>query len=83
MKRFNNPSFLIPLLCLAAGRLSAQVVAGPIVNPANGHAYFLLAPNTWTSSESQAVALGGHLATINDPGGARLGRHGAESQRHS
>jgi len=66
MKRLNKTSLLISLLCFAAGRLTAQVVAGPIVNPANGHAYWLLAPNTWTSSESQAVALGGHLATIND-----------------
>jgi hypothetical protein len=67
MKRPIRPSFLIPLLgCLAAGRLSAQVVAGPVINPDNGHAYFLLAPNSWTRSETQAVALGGHLATIND-----------------
>ena len=66
MKRLSCLSFVIPLLWLVAGRVMAQVVAGPIVNPATGHAYWLLAPNTWTSSESQAVALGGHLATIND-----------------
>ena len=65
-KRLNNPCFLILLLFLAAGRLPAQVVAGPVINPSNGHAYWLLAPDSWTHSEAQAVALGGHLATIND-----------------
>jgi PKD repeat protein len=66
MKHLMKPSLLILMLWLVVGRLTAQVVAGPIVNPATGHAYWLLAPNDWTSSESQAVALGGHLATIND-----------------
>ena len=37
----------------------ASVIAGPIVNPANGHQYFLQ-PNTWTNAESEAVAMGGH-----------------------
>ena len=32
----------------------------------NGHGYYLLAPATWADSEAEAVALGGHLATIND-----------------
>lgn len=43
---------------------SSNVIAGPIVNPANGHAYFLLAPSKWTEAEAEAVKLGGHLATI-------------------
>jgi PKD repeat protein len=64
--RLNHPAFLILLLSLAAGRLTAQVVAGPVINPSNGHAYWLLAEDSWTHSEAQAVALGGHLATIND-----------------
>jgi hypothetical protein len=33
-------------------------------NPSNGFDYFLLAANTWTGSESQAVSLGGNLATV-------------------
>ena len=44
----------------------AAVLAGPITNAANTHAYFLLNSNTWTTSEAEAVGLGGHLATIND-----------------
>lgn len=41
-------------------------IAGPIVNPANNHAYYLLEQDTWFASQAEAVALGGHLATIND-----------------
>jgi hypothetical protein len=43
--------------------LDAQILGGPVLNPANGHVYCILQPNTWTGSEAQAVALGGHLAT--------------------
>ena len=45
---------------------SADVIAGPIVNPANGHSYYLLTQNTWAASEAVATTLGGHLVTIND-----------------
>jgi len=44
----------------------AAVLAGPITNAANGHAYYLLSNTTWTASEAEAVGLGGHLVTIND-----------------
>lgn len=44
----------------------SAVVSGPILNPANGHTYQLLNATSWTASEAEAVALGGHLATIND-----------------
>jgi hypothetical protein len=42
----------------------AGVIAGPITNPANGHDYYLLTPNTWSASESEAENLGGTLAVI-------------------
>ncbi len=42
--------------------------AGPIVNPANGHSYFLAAVGSWTAGEALAVSVGGHLVTINDAG---------------
>jgi subtilisin-like proprotein convertase family protein len=42
------------------------VLAGPIFNPVNGHAYYLLGTNGWTNSEAWAEELGGHLATIRD-----------------
>jgi hypothetical protein len=44
----------------------AGVEAGPILNPANGHYYYLLTSDTWSNSEAQAVILGGPLVTIND-----------------
>ena len=44
--------------------LRADIVAGPIKNPANNHRYYLLSPNTWTSSEAEAESLGGTLAVI-------------------
>jgi hypothetical protein len=44
----------------------AGLLTGPIVNPSNGHAYYLLTQNNWTDSEAEAIGLGGHLVTIND-----------------
>ena len=46
--------------------LRAEFIGGPITNNANGHFYYILTPKTWTESEAQAVALGGHLVTIDD-----------------
>ena len=42
------------------------ILAGPITNAANGHAYYLLSPTNWLAAEQIAVSLGGHLVTIND-----------------
>ena len=42
----------------------ADIIAGPITNPANGHEYFLLTPDTWAASEAEAEQLGGTLAVI-------------------
>jgi hypothetical protein len=43
---------------------AAAPVAGPILNPANGHDYYLLGPDTWGGDETSALALGGTLATV-------------------
>jgi hypothetical protein len=57
------------LICSALGLVLFATAAGaqPVtsaVNPENGHTYYLLAQDTWTASEAEAVALGGHLATV-------------------
>jgi hypothetical protein len=40
------------------------VVAGPIINPANGNEYYLIEQSRWVEAETRAQALGGHLATL-------------------
>lgn len=50
---------------LGAASVNAQILTSAY-NPATGHNYFLLAQSTWTVAESEALTLGGHLATIND-----------------
>lgn len=42
----------------------ADIIAGPFIDPSNGHSYSLLNWTSWTGSEAQAESLGGHLATI-------------------
>jgi len=39
-------------------------LTGPIVNPDNGHSYYLLDTSDWTDAQSTAVTMGGNLATI-------------------
>jgi hypothetical protein len=56
------------LAIFVAFRVNASVIAGPITNPANGHEYYLLSPNTWTASETEAEHLGGTLAVIKNAG---------------
>jgi hypothetical protein len=55
------------VLLLAAIPSRAGIIAGPITNPANGHDYYLLTPNTWTASEAEAGEMGGTLAIIRNP----------------
>jgi hypothetical protein len=52
------------MLIAAAFNARADIIAGPITNPANGHDYYLLSPNTWTASEAEAESLDGTLAII-------------------
>jgi hypothetical protein len=63
----------IIMMLAFASHVSAQVINPPgpvgplspeVINPENGHIYLLLSQGDWTDSEAEAVALGGHLATI-------------------
>jgi hypothetical protein len=57
--------FLLATVFLATSLSSrADIIAGPITNPANGHDYYLLSPNSWTASEAEAEDLGGTLAIV-------------------
>jgi subtilisin-like proprotein convertase family protein len=40
-------------------------LAGPYLDRATGHYYYLLGATNWTTSERWATNLGGHLATVN------------------
>ncbi len=48
----------------APASTNIPIIAGPILNPGNGHYYYLLGNTNWTGSEVWAEALGGHLTTI-------------------
>ncbi len=58
---FLNAAMMLFATAIYAG---PKVIAGPVTNPSNGHSYLLLDSATWRDSEAEAVALGGHLATI-------------------
>lgn len=50
---------------------NAAVLQGPVVNPGNGHTYYLLAPyetgvNSWNAIRAEAASLGGDLTSIQD-----------------
>jgi len=52
------------VLLFAAIQSRAEIIAGPVTNPANGHDYYLLAPESWPAAEAEAENLGGTLAII-------------------
>jgi hypothetical protein len=51
-------------IMLFAAVAQARPLSPLIVNPNNHHSYLLLDKATWKDSEAEAIALGGHLATI-------------------
>jgi hypothetical protein len=54
----------LAMFLFLSGATNAATITGPIINPSNGHAYYLLGEQSWTASEAEAVSLGGHLATV-------------------
>src|SRR5262245_40858702 len=58
--------FVVCVIGLGVSPATATTI-GPVLNPANGHSYYVLDDMvTWFAAETQAVTLGGHLVTIND-----------------
>ena len=51
-------------LLFAVFQSVAGIIAGPITNPANGHDYYLLTPDSWPASETEAENLGATLAIV-------------------
>jgi hypothetical protein len=69
MNRIQLGRFVLLIVLLAwFFPLQSAVVHGPILNPSNGHMYYLLSRNNWTGSEQEAISLGGHLATVRNSG---------------
>jgi subtilisin-like proprotein convertase family protein len=58
----------VPTNTIVNGRAISNLVikAGPFLNRANGHYYYLLGQTNWNVSELWANALGGHLAEVDD-----------------
>jgi hypothetical protein len=56
----------LTLLVISPAAWAASVLTGPVVNPSNGHTYYLLSQDTWTASEAEAQSLGGNLVTISN-----------------
>lgn len=49
-----------------ASPAGAEILWGPLFNPATGHHYYAASGSSWMDLEAQAVARGGHLVAIND-----------------
>jgi subtilisin-like proprotein convertase family protein len=43
---------------------NVSIIAGPFLNRQTEHYYYLLGPTNWTTSETWAEQIGGHLATV-------------------
>jgi hypothetical protein len=56
------------VLLFASIQSRADIIAGPVTNPANGHDYYLLTPNTWSASEAEAEEMDGTLAIVRNAG---------------
>jgi len=59
-----NVLLCVVVMCVVSAT-SASVVTSAIYSE-NDHLYYLLTPDTWLNCETEAILLGGHLATVNN-----------------
>src|SRR5205823_3169416 len=56
----------VGLVLICAGGADAAIALGPAEYGRDHHVYYVLQPESWTAAQNEAIAMGGHLATIND-----------------
>ena len=62
----NGPTYYVQDGITNRSSTNVDIIAGPFLNRATDHYYYLLGTNSWTKSEQIAISLGGHLATLDD-----------------
>src|SRR2546422_974675 len=62
--------YITSLMLIALGLFGTQTASAAVLDTLhyNGHTYYLISENTYEGAASQALSLGGYLATINDQG---------------
>jgi|SRR2546426_7689223 len=63
-------AFFVTMMLIALGLFGTQTASAAVLDTLhyNGHTYYLISENTYEGAASQALSLGGYLATINDQG---------------
>jgi hypothetical protein len=63
-------AFFITMMLLALGLFCTETASAAVLDTLhyNGHTYYLISENNFEGAETQALSLGGYLATINDQG---------------
>src|SRR6266566_1885033 len=62
--------YITSLMLIALGLFGTQTASAAVLDTLhyNGHTYYLISENTYEGAASQALSLGGYLATINNQG---------------
>src|SRR2546428_438095 len=63
-------AFFVTMMLIVLGLFGTQPASAAVLYTLhyNGHTYYLISENTYEGAASQALSLGGYLATINDQG---------------
>jgi hypothetical protein len=66
MRRIAAAGVALGLVLICAGGADAAIALGPAEYGRDHHVYYVLQPESWTAAQNEAIAMGGHLATLND-----------------